>query len=155
MTTVEARNIIGLLDAVGWNPDQGRGLVISRSSPPVLAGHLHNHLDWVSSIAAVQLDGMSARFKLALIVDLLPHLSKTDAVQLLAALRDRYAERTIVSNEGVLSGPELLALGYIRQDLASPEKDVYLHDPDEFYSGREWNDDRNWANPQNFNKYRW
>ena len=149
-----APHIIGLLETFGWTPEQGRGLVVSRAGPPVLSGHLQYQLDWVSSIANLQRDG-TTRFSLALVADQLPHLTKADASHLLAELRDRYAERTVVCNEGVLSRPELLALGYIPQDRVLPDGDVYLHDPDEFYARREWNDNKNWANPQNFNKFRW
>lgn len=155
MNTATAEHIIGLLETFGWSPDQGRGLVISRASSPVLTGPLQHQLDWVNNIASLQRDGTFARFSLALVVDQLPHLSKADASHLLAELRDRYAERTVVCNEGVLSRPELLALGYLPQDQALLDGDVYLHDPEEFYPRREWNDNRNWANPQNFNKFRW
>ena len=98
----------------------------------------------------------SGRYPIALVVDQLQHMLKKDAAHLLSKLRDRYAERTIVAMKGqVLSSQELLALGFVRKDLPSASTAIYLHDPDEFFTRREWNDSRNWANPENFDRFRW
>ncbi len=79
---------------------------------------------------------------------------KNLATQLLGRLRDSGVARTAVSDPTPLFAvSEMLALGYIA--VADSAYRVFLYDPDEFFSRREWNDARDWANPENFRRYRW
>ena len=76
------------------------------------------------------------------------------SAQLLGRLRDSGVARAAVSDpHSVLTVSEMLALGYIAAPGANGR--IFLHDPDEFFSSREWNNARNWANPENFGRYRW
>ncbi|MEM7500738.1 MAG: DUF6231 family protein [Pseudomonadota bacterium] len=76
------------------------------------------------------------------------------SVQLLGRLRDSGVARVAVNDpQSVLTVSEMLALGYVAAPGASGR--IFLHDPDEFFSRREWNNARHWANPENFKRYRW
>ena len=72
-------------------------------------------------------------------------------------LRDIAGGRVLIVGDvsSALSDRELLALGYERREHPTLAADIYLHDPDDFYPAREWNNAERWANPQNFGRYRW
>ena len=100
------------------------------------------------------------RADIAVVVNQLESMSKSDGTHLLSKLRDLISNRVLLlfRGDGWTSG-ELLALGYqqIQQKEKRPSKDgrCYLYDPNYFHEPREWNNKANWANPENFNKYRW
>lgn len=76
---------------------------------------------------------------------------------LLARLRDVHAERVLLCPDQ-LARPDaagFAALGF--EPRKSPPVDglVYVWDPALADQPREWNNSRNWANPENFSKYRW
>ena len=72
----------------------------------------------------------------------------------IAALRDRLALRILVLDKsGVLALSDYFALGFER--WPSSNDGYYLFDADADSRQREWNNSTNWANPENFNKYRW
>ncbi len=108
-------------------------------------------LGGVASVA--DLDGLG-RYSLAIVVGQPGQMRKRDVVHLLARLRDRYAERVALREESSnLSSSELMALGFVRFRRASGR--FYVYDPDTYFEPREWNNSRQWANPENFRKYRW
>lgn len=76
---------------------------------------------------------------------------------LLGRLRDLHTRRLLVAGEAArrFDPRRMLALGF--EHHASPESDggAYLYDRDRFNREREWNSPDNWANPENFDKYRW
>ena len=77
------------------------------------------------------------------------------ASALLAKLRDRFAPRVlVVDDDRVLSLADYLALGFEGRERDG-ESRCFIHDPDSPSHRREWNDARHWANPENFDKYRW
>jgi hypothetical protein len=100
------------------------------------------------------------RVDIAVVVDQIECMSKTDGMHLLSKLRDLTSTRVLLllSCDSWTSG-ELLALGFQeRQHQAKrPSNDgrLYLFDPDDFHESRDWNNTANWANPENFNKFRW
>ena len=153
---MESHPAIDLLRNFGWNPDGERCLVVSRGQCPLLPAHVADRLTWLGDVQSVnQLDNQQ-RYPVALVVDQIAHMTSQSAVHLLAQLRDRYAERVIVCNEkDTLDSQQLLALGYIRREGVPTFSNIYVHDPDEFYERRAWNDSRDWANPENFDRFRW
>lgn len=81
------------------------------------------------------------------------------ASALLAALRDRYARRTVVVGDSspgqpaVLTDNDLLALGF--EGLPLDSGMAWLFDPDSESRRREWNNPDHWAHPERFDKRRW
>ncbi len=75
----------------------------------------------------------------------------------LARLRDVHAERVVLWPDQVetLDATGLGALGFERRKSPSIDGLVFIWDPDVADQPREWNNSKNWANPENFSKYRW
>ena len=90
-----------------------------------------------------------------MLLELPPPDARTVA-QVLGRLRDRHARRVLVEDVNAsLSARELLALGFVGGTGDEPSGRLYLHDPEDFFPKRDWNTAENWANPENFGKYRW
>ena len=100
------------------------------------------------------------RVDMAVIVGQLECMSKDDGAHLLSRLRDLISQRVLlVLNGDNWPSDELLALGYMQirpqKKRSSEDERLFLYDPDQFNEPRIWNNTTNWANPENFNKYRW
>ncbi|BES71991.1 DUF6231 family protein [Marinobacter nanhaiticus D15-8W] len=94
---------------------------------------------------------------LALITDILSHLSHDDARQLLGWLRNAGARRVAVS---VAPGDDwsfndMIALAFRRYSALDDGTTVYAYDIETYNRPRDWNNPRYWANPENWGKYRW
>ena len=130
-------------------------LVVSRSRPPPASRRIVDLL-WLEDVTSSSDLGDLDRHPLAIVFDQLEHMGKRQATHLLAQLRDLYAERVVVLDERqVFTAAELVALGFTRPEGPQDGRRVFMHDPDKFFEPREWNNSRNWANPENFKKYRW
>ena len=136
-------------------------LVISRSAPAGPgddSSGLPESLVWIDDLeTAADLDShLNARCAIALVFAQLEHMTRESAVHLLGRLRDRHADRVLVDDRtGVFSESELLALGYVALQEPGATMRLFLHDPAEFFSQRAWNTPEDWANPENFRRYRW
>ncbi len=97
------------------------------------------------------------RFELAIVdTDSAVIANEPALSQLLAALRDRFARRVLVLDQRQAMGlNDYLALGFERMPGAATDDRQFLFDPDAESRQREWNNARNWANPENFERYRW
>ena len=146
-----------LLVEFGGSGEAGACVVITRAKcPHTLSEAGAANITWRDDVLSVSDLGSLDRCSLAIVFAQLEHLAKTDAVHLLAQLRDRYAERTLVCDtQKVFTSAELLALGYIKLIRPSSGERLFLHNPEEFFERREWNNSRDWANPANFDKFRW
>ena len=77
-------------------------------------------------------------------------------VPLLARLRDVHAGRVVFQDTAEIAAPgDMLALGFEAKESPSVDGLLYVRDPAEAERPREWNNSRNWANPDNFSRYRW
>lgn len=119
--------------------------------------------DGLEPDAVVSLDGHSEpgespeRYALAYVAsERISTLSGTgSALPCLAALRDRHARIVIVADEReCLALTDYLALGFERLEVPGVDR-AFIFDPDSATRRREWNNSRDWANPENFDKYRW
>jgi hypothetical protein len=121
----------------------------------------HNHdIIQVGHVGSASEISDEIRVDIAVVVDQVECMSKTNGMHLLSKLRDLTSTRVLLllSCDNWTSG-ELLALGFqeIQQQAKRPSNDgrLYLFDPNDFHESREWNNTVNWANPENFNKFRW
>ena len=79
------------------------------------------------------------------------------AAEVVGRLRDFGGGCVLIADEvgSILSERELLALGYVRRQHPTSGVGFYLYDPDDFFPAREWNNAERWANPENYDRYRW
>lgn len=95
---------------------------------------------------------------LALVHDALEGVDTAAGQQLLGHIRNSLARRIwlLVDSTSSWSLPTLTALGFRKIDLPfGPSIASYLYDLNSYNHKRSWNNSRFWANPENFNKFRW
>lgn len=87
----------------------------------------------------------------------LPGDAFRDVSAVLARLRDVHAGRVLLCPDQlhVPDSSGFMALGFEPQKSPSVDGLVFVWDPELADQPREWNDSRNWANPENFSKFRW
>jgi DNA-binding transcriptional LysR family regulator len=106
------------------------------------------------------------RFDYAVLSRALEPLAPEDGAALIARVRDIHCHRFALAcrhtdahhREGEWSEPELLSLALklhrrVRED--GVWHSVYTYDVDSYNRKRDWNSPENWANPENFRRYRW
>lgn len=108
------------------------------------------------------------RFDLALLVDQLEHISRRAAALLLGRLRNQHTHQICIEiaedinkarkTKDRWSETDFIASGLSRYQRF--ERDgrgfrLYTYDIDSYNPEREWNNPKDWANPENFDKYRW
>ena len=96
------------------------------------------------------------RVQLGIVVAPLEYMPLKSAEQLLSRLRDVHCDKVLLVDSGSGWSPNVLrSLGYLEVKPSSNGGRCYLFDPDMFSQAREWNNPSDWANPDNFRKYRW
>ncbi len=96
------------------------------------------------------------RVALGIVIAPLDFMTRKKTEQLLSRLRDIHCEKVLlVDTDGGWKPEELRPLGYLETSKPQAGVRCYLFDPDAFNQPREWNNSSNWANPENFRKYRW
>lgn len=138
-------------------------LGIAGRDPSVLAvGIADDELQGISSVTVY--DALSGpgelpaglKVQLGIVRAPLDLMAPKEAEQLLSRLRDVHCEKVLLIDTGSRWSPDKLrSLGYLDTGYPSVEAVCYVFDPDLFNQPREWNNARNWANPENFRKYRW
>lgn len=102
------------------------------------------------------------RFDAGLVTGVLSQLDPKAGVEFIGLLRNLHCTRVALTLEegALLAGwtrEALLALEFL--PLAAAAKtggtEVFLYDIDLYNRGRDWNTPESWANPQNFDKFRW
>ena len=80
----------------------------------------------------------------------------THLAPVLARLRDVHARQILLVADGsFFDTADLVALGFEVQKSPADNEIICTWDPATSNKPREWNDARNWANPENFAKFRW
>lgn len=135
--------VAGELEAL---PETASLLVIGAHAP---AGRDCDSLPADAGVA--DLDGLGV-YDLGLVLE----LAAADE-SLLGRLRDLHTRRLLVAGEAArrFEPRRMLALGFERHPSPDADGGAYLYDRDSFNREREWNSPENWANPENFDKYRW
>jgi hypothetical protein len=147
--------LTGRLDALA-----GRSVLVISSagalSLPAPFGHAEVLQLAASSALASLPEGQ--RFDLGLVAGGLGTLPEHQARALLAALRDRACRTTVVVEPGdsPWGRAQMLALAFTqRAQSACGQWRLYDHDLSDYNPEREWNNPTDWANPENFDRYRW
>lgn len=102
----------------------------------------------------------SSKCTLLIIGEALAALPETSATEIVAALRNRFNAKIILLQcaSFPLGFHQLLGLGFKREFQSTAEHDavnIFSYDIASYNKKRDWNNSRFWANPQNFEKYRW
>lgn len=106
------------------------------------------------------------RYDYAVLSGALEAMEHDDGAALIARLRDFHCHRFALActhadahhTEGAWPEAELLAMSLSLHRRVAEDGvwySVYTYDIDTFNRRREWNDPTNWANPENFRRYRW
>jgi hypothetical protein len=144
--------------------------VTTGAAPSAVNQYLAHHEE--SRVTVVEPDAARialadlGRFDYAVLSHALEPLEPSEGAALIARIRDMHCHRFALAcrhtdahhREGEWSEPELLALALtlhrrVRED--GVWHSVYTYDVDTYNPKREWNSSENWANPQNFRRYRW
>ncbi len=96
----------------------------------------------------------------AVVSDLIESLPQQQAIQWLSKLRNQYAQHIlmIVNEPEIESQPwaltDFLALGLKRRGYVA-DFTLYTYEIESYQFKKDWLNSRYWANPENFDKYRW
>lgn len=148
-----------VLEEFATTGEESSCLVVSRTNPRLPIEQFFPGepcVEWLSHVCSA--DDLVAvnRADFGIVFDQLEHMEKEQGIHLLSRLRDHLCVRVLLHYAaGTFSNQELLALGYIKQKRLSIDGHFFLFDPDLFFVRRNWNTPDNWANPENFKKYRW
>jgi len=97
---------------------------------------------------------------LAIISDLIETLPKQEAIQWLSMVRNRYAQHLVlvvnhdIANQQGWLIADYLALG-LQQHGAYGDYQLFSYNIESYRPKRDWLNSRFWANPENYDKYRW
>ena len=156
MTPQQLPSVIEVLAKVN---EESTYLVVSRSEPPLPIEQffpVDSSVEWLCHVHTAEDMIAVERADLSIVFDQLEHMEKTEGVHLLSRLRDQHSSRVLLHcADQTHSRQELMALGFIEQQLPSSDGRFFLFDPDLFFPRRDWNTPDKWANPENFKKYRW
>ncbi len=140
--------VAGELEAL---PGTASLLIVGNDAPGNNAPAGRNCTRLPADAAVADLEGLGI-YDLGLVLD----LAAADE-SLLGRLRDLHTRRLVVAGEAVrhFEPRRMLALGFEHHPSPDAQDGAYLYDRDSFNREREWNSPENWANPENFDKYRW
>ena len=95
------------------------------------------------------------RVELGIVVAPLDYMPRKRAEQLLSRLRDVHCKKVLLVDIGSGWSPDVLrSLGYLEVKCSSVAARCYLCDPEYFKQPREWTNQSDSENPENFRQYR-
>jgi hypothetical protein len=139
-------------------------------APPASVKHWATHgadrqVEHVAPAGALEALGGLGRFDYAFVTDALASLDVSEGMALLARLRDLHCHRFAVTHRHAPAEDDpwtdgrflslTLALHRRITEGDGIETSVYAYDIDTYNRRREWNSPEDWANPQNFHRWRW
>lgn len=112
------------------------------------------------SVAPQQIADCSEPIDLAVVHDTLETLGATSGEQILGHLRNSLTKRIwlLMAQNAEWPLHSLVALGFKKDKvplLTESQLQSYTYDINSYNHKRTWNNSRFWANPENFNKFRW
>lgn len=93
-----------------------------------------------------------------IIVDGTKNMSDKQIINLLELLRNRLIKEIsiIYHASQTIDHTQLIALGFSKnRDINNTHYSVYSYSIKSYNQKRKWNNSKHWANPENFDKYRW
>ncbi len=140
---------------------QAKTLLLAGETAITLCNDLHDTRSFVltTPFKLEQLDDVGA-IHVAIISDLIESSNKTKANEWLGILRNRHTQHIIVisnKNKTTLQDwqfADFLALG-LKKIANVQNQHVYAYAIENYHEKRDWLNSRFWANPENYNKYRW
>ena len=107
-------------------------------------------------ILSEQLNPFVHSVDMVLIAEDIEALDRDQATQVIGQMRNVLNAQIIavLSNNAPLGFNEMIGLGFKRESLDQGLA-IYTYDIANYNKKREWNNSRFWANPQNFDKFRW
>lgn len=105
---------------------------------------------------AEKLNPLVNKVDMVLIAEDIEALDNARATQVIGQLRNLLNAQIIVllSSNAPLGFNGMIGLGF-KQESVEQGLATYTYDIANYNKKREWNNSRFWANPQNFNKFRW
>lgn len=147
--TMDTNDLIELVRERGGELDGFAVLSRSAVIPEVVALPGGQWLEDINEVTDLDTAGSLG---LVIVTNQLEHMEKAAARHLLARLRDSHAAMLVAHDPSrVFSPAEYLALGF----EVDARADCYVYDANAVSRQRDWNNASNWANPENFNKFRW
>ena len=110
-----------------------------------------------ATAALVQLDTLG-RFDFAVVSELVEQLDARDAEAVLGRLKNLHTDRFLLLADparSCLDHDALLALALAPYRQLEDGRVAWRYDIDGYNPERSWNNPDDWANPQNFDKFRW
>jgi hypothetical protein len=98
------------------------------------------------------------RFDFALVSALVEQLDGPDAAAVLGRLKNLHTDRFVLLADparACLGHDELLALALAPCEQLADGRVAWLYDIDRYNPERPWNNPDDWANPENFGRFRW
>jgi len=101
-----------------------------------------------------------ARIDLAIISDLIETLPKQEAIQWISMVRNRHAQHLVLitnserANQQGWQIADYLALG-LQQHGSHNDYQLFSYNIESYRPKHDWLNSRFWANPENYDKYRW
>ena len=150
-----AGELIGWLGVRSTAERRCLGLALSREETSTALST--PEFDWLGAVSRAEQLELTPPHPLMVVVLDDENIEPRHAEQVLGRLRDVGGGRVLLAAnaESVLTERELLALGFVRKRHPTLRFRLYLHDPDDYFPAREWNNAEGWANPQNYSRYRW
>ena len=110
--------------------------------------------------ACSQVLSLTTGFEFTLLYDCLEHLNKAQGTTVLGHLRNAVSPRIwqIGSGGSQWQFGDYIALGFKALQpitLHNKKLENYFYDLGTYNKKRDWNNSKYWANPENWNKYRW
>ncbi|MGI9303478.1 MAG: DUF6231 family protein [Gammaproteobacteria bacterium] len=136
-------------------------LVIGPDGDELFGAYLRNHPDVRYQRLGADFEKIGTRSDLAFMSNTLEHMDKHDGGMLISRLRDLYCNQLYVAatlQPDHWSSAELIALGlrpvkkYVQDDA---ELGLFRYDLHDYKITPDWLNNRNWANPDLWNKFRW
>ena len=143
--------IVGLLDAY-----QPASLLVIGAAP-TLAHHHAGAVTIPPEDAEARLKNLG-RFDLAIVSGLLETLSAKDAAAVLGRLKNLHTDKYVLLVDparACLGHDALLALALAPFEQLDDGRVAWRYDIDRYNPERPWNNAEDWANPQNFDRFRW
>jgi len=140
---------------------QAKTLLVGGETAVTLCNDLHDTRSTVltTPFKLDQLVDLGA-VDIAIISDIIELSSKAEANEWLGVLRNGHTQHIIViadNNKSMQQGWQLadfLALG-LKKIGEHQNQHVYVYAIESYQQKRDWLNSRFWANPENYNKYRW